>query len=252
MNKETKKSSWVVPEEIKEEVATLEAELRAEKIRKEEKQRLEAEEERMAVQKERDRIRKELEEERRVLIEAERVRRDIEAEKEREKKRKLEEEATRQEEGKDGDDGDSPRPSKIARLEASVSDQNLDHEDSSVEDAPADQNDEGDNDEGQAGPVDEDDEEAWQRAVAAEIAAEHAEADKLKKEAKAKQREDEEEAKQTLFQAAPLAKVELDAEEGRALFKVSLARGSHQDYIACLATILLLHAIRHLFLSSVH
>lgn len=200
MNKETKKSSWVVPDEIEDEVEAYEAEQRAQRIRQEEEARLKREEEIQAQQRERDRIRKELEAERKAL--KERQQREQEEERKRqaaeqERKRKAEAE----EEGGNEDDEDA-RPTKAAKVDSGGED------DGDEADA-----------EGQAGPVDEDDEEAWQKAVAAELAAEHAIANKEKKAQKAVQKEEQEAARQKVFNAP--AKVDLTAEEGRALFKVS-------------------------------
>lgn len=90
----------------------------------------------------------------------------------------------------------------------------------------------------QAGPDGEDDEEAWQRAVAAEMAIEYVdpkERPRLEKEQKEREKQEEqervakeeEEAKRKLFNLAPAGyalppggKVEMTVEEGRALFKV--------------------------------
>lgn len=203
--KTSKKSSWTVPEEIKEKVEAYEAEKRAEQIRKEEEERLKAEEERLAAEKERERIRREVEEERRQKKEREdRNRRLLEQERaENEKKRK--ERETNDAAGS-GEDDDASRPAKVAKLDADEQD----------EEAAED-----DDDEGQAGPEDEEDEEAWQKAVAAEMAKEHAKEQAQKKAEKQARKEAEEEAREAVFHAP--TKVEFTTEEGRALFKVSFS-----------------------------
>lgn len=200
--KTSKTSSWTVPEDIKEEVEAFEAEQLAERIRKEEEERIKAEEAKLAADRERERIRKELEEERRrkQQEEAERRRAIEQARAENEKKRK-----DRETEGGEGSaEAESARPSKVAKVDD--------------EDEPQDVA-EDDEDEGQAGPEDAEDEEAWQRAVAAELAVEHAEQQAIKKAEKQAKKEAEEQARVAIFQAP--TKVEFTAEEGRALFKVS-------------------------------
>lgn len=204
--KTSKKSSWTVPDEIKEEVEAYEAEQRAERIRKEEEDRLKAEEERLAAEKERERIRKEVEEERRQKKEQEeKNRRLLEQERvENEKKRK--ERETHEADGSEEHD-DASRPAKVAKLNADQ------------ESTGAAEDDEEEDDEGQAGPEDEEDEEAWQKAVAAEMAKEHAKEQAQKKAEKQARKEAEEEAREAVFHAP--TKVEFTTEEGRALFKVN-------------------------------
>jgi transcription elongation regulator 1 len=195
--KGTKKSSWTVPEEIKEAVEAYEADLKTQAIRKEEELRLKKEDDRQAEIKERERIRLELEEERINKIEAEKKRK-RELDKERERKRK-------EREGEDDEEeqGDEDRPSKMAKVngvEKTASEVDEDEEQAAM------------------GPVDEDDEAAWQAAVAAEIAKENKEKDKQKKEKKAAKKAEEEQAKAMVFHAP--AAVELNPDEGKALFKV--------------------------------
>ncbi|KAJ9112177.1 hypothetical protein QFC20_002358 [Naganishia adeliensis] len=200
--KTSKKSSWTIPEDIKEEVEAYEAEQRAQRIREEEEARLKAEEEKAAAERERERIRKELEEERRrKQQEEEKKRRAFEQERaENEKKRKAE--------GADGSGEDeASRPAKVPKLEGEDETQ-----DAAVE--------EEDDDEGQAGPEDADDEEAWQRAVAAELAVEHAEQQAIKNAEKKAKKQAEEEARVAVFNAP--TKVEFTTEEARALFKALL------------------------------
>lgn len=190
--KETKRSSWTVPEEIKEQVEAYESSVKAEKLKLEEQEKLEKEKKRLEEIKDRERIRLELENEKQQQIEDEK-RKKREADKERERKRK-----EREGELSDGDQ-DSDRPSKVAKT-------------------GQDEADDEDDDEGAIGPVDEDDEEAWQKAVAEEIAKENAEKEKAKKEAKAERKAKEDDAKNKVFQA-PVA-VQLNPDEGKALFKV--------------------------------
>ena len=195
--KTTKKSSWTIPDEISAEVKAYEAEQRAERIRKEEEERMKAEEAKVAADRERERIRKELEEERRrkQQEETERRRAAEQARAENEKKRKAEEA-----------DGEEARASKVAKVDEN-------------EGEPQEAEEVDDEDEGQAGPEDAEDEEAWQKAVAAELAAEHAEQQAIKKAEKQAKKDAEEQARVAVFQAP--TKVEFTAEEGRALFKVS-------------------------------
>jgi hypothetical protein len=100
------------------------------------------------------------------------------------------------------------------------------------------------------GPIDESDEEAWQRAVAAEIARETKIKDQQKKENKAAKKAQEEEALGRVFQLPPAqtqgqgqgqdqvqgqgqglpagvarVQVDLNPDEGKALFKVSSRAG---------------------------
>ncbi|KAJ9098802.1 hypothetical protein QFC19_006279 [Naganishia cerealis] len=206
--KTSKKSSWTIPEEIKQEVEVYEAEQRAERIRKEEEERIKAEEEKLAVEKERERIRRELEEERRHKKEEEdKNRRLLEQQRaENEKKRK---ERETNETDASGEENDASRPTKLAKLNNEEADNGEEGGDDEDED-----------DEGQAGPEDEEDEEAWQKAVAAELAKEHAEQQAQKKAEKQAQKEAEEEAREAVFHAP--TKVEFTTEEGRALFKALL------------------------------
>ncbi len=200
--KETKKSSWTVPEEIKREVEVYQESLEQEAKAKVEEERRKKEQERVESIRERERIRLDIEAERQRKQEEETQR---VQEREAQRKRKEMEAADADEDDRKGEDG---RPTKVAKLEGSA--------------PPEEAADEDEQDEGQAGPLDEEDEEAWQKAVAAEIAAEHAAADVIKKAEKKKAKSELEEAKRTVFQAP--TKVDLTLEEGRALFKVRHGR----------------------------
>jgi len=167
--KETKRSEWTVPDEIKEDVEALEKEEAEQKVREEEEKKAKAEEERLERLKERERIR-------------------LEVEEERKKKRKAAE-----------DSGGEVKKAK-------------------VEEEGGIKKEEGD---GDNAPVDEDDEAAWQRAVAAEFAEQDAKTKEEEEEEKERVKESEAEAAKKVF-AAPTS-VNVSLEEGRALFKVSLA-----------------------------
>jgi transcription elongation regulator 1 len=195
--KESKRSSWTIPDEIQEEVAAYEESVKQAEREREEAERREKEKERLDVLKERERIRLEIEEERQLKRELEEERRAQEREAQRKRKEMDQADAT------DNHD-DIERPSKVQRVDEEV--------------VSEDDAEEG---EGQAGPLDEEDEEAWQKAVAAEIAAEHAIAEAEKKAQKAAAKAEQEEAKRAVFHAP--AKVDLTLEEGRALFKVRWA-----------------------------
>ncbi len=217
--KESKRSSWTVPEEIKTEVQAYENEVQAAAIKRAEDERKQREEERIAVIVERDRIKKELEKESRARQEAEeKARQLLEQEKDREREKKRKE----REEEADQDGAGSSKPAKLAKVEANgqnkivgdEADHNTIHPEPGVDDHYDS------DDEGQAGPLDEDDEEAWQKAVAAEIAAEHKIEEAAKKAAKLEKKQLEEEARRTVF-AAP-AQVDLTVNEGKALFKALL------------------------------
>ena len=182
--KESKRSEWTIPDEIKDAVEALEAE---EKAKKEEEARLvkeKEEQERLERLREQERVRAEVEEERKRKAAA------AAAAAER-KRKEREEQSTAEEEP----------PSKVPKANGPQGD--------------AEEN----GDEAEYAPVDEEDEEAWQRAVAAEFA----EADALAKANAEKEKEEaelaEEEAAKKVF-AVP-EKVSVSLEEGRALFKVS-------------------------------
>ncbi|KAK8864295.1 hypothetical protein IAR55_001541 [Kwoniella newhampshirensis] len=189
--KESKRSEWTIPEEIKEEVEKLEAEEQAAKEKAAEEEREKAEQERLEKLKEVERIKLELEEEKKKKAEAAAA-----TKAELEKKRKVREEA-------ENGEADEERESKVQKIENGVD--------------GAGEAEEG---EEQFAPEDEEDEEAWMKAVAAEFA----EADKAmeeEKEANEKQtKQDEEEAAKKVF-AVP-DKVHVSPEEGRALFKALL------------------------------
>ena len=221
--KASKRSSWTIPDEIKDEVESYEEGLRADRLKREQEERTRREEQRLADLRERERVRLELEEERKNKVDLEK-RKKKEADKERERKRK-------ERDGEDDlvvvegderqdDDQDGPRASKMARLDDQAEDDeaaaDADDGDGEQELDPATHSDE---EEAAMGPVDEDDEEAWQRAVAAEIARETKIKDKQKKEQKAAKKAQEAEAKNKLFQAP--VQVELNPEEGKALFMAS-------------------------------
>ncbi|WWD17407.1 hypothetical protein CI109_101848 [Kwoniella shandongensis] len=193
--KESKRSEWTVPEEIKEEVEKLEAEEQAAKEKLAQEEREKAEKERLEKLKEIERIRLEVEEEKKKKQEAAAA---PAAAKEAEKKRKAREEVDEDGEG-------SQRESKVQKVEGVTNGEAATEEQEGEE---------------QFAPEDEEDEEAWMKAVAAEFA----EADKAMEEEKqaneAQTKQDEEEAAKKLF-AVP-NKVHVSQEEGKALFKALL------------------------------
>ncbi|WRT66235.1 uncharacterized protein IL334_003188 [Kwoniella shivajii] len=186
--KESKKSEWSVPEEIREEVEKLEAEERDLAEQKERAEKEKAELERLEKLKEVERIRLEIEEERK--------KRAIE----NERKRKARDEPQEEEAGQ-------RKEVKIPKTEEDPVNGEGDEEEKAGEG-------------GDFQPQDDEDEAAWMRAVAAEFA----EADKQLEEEKQKTAEDirkeEEEAAKKVF-AVP-EKVQVSPEEGRALFKALL------------------------------
>ncbi|OCF40477.1 transcription elongation regulator 1 [Kwoniella heveanensis CBS 569] len=193
--KESKKSEWTVPDEIKDQVVALEAEERAVREAKEKEEREKAEQDRLEKLREIERIRMEIEEEKR--------KRAAEAERKR-KERDDNAEA-------DAAESQDIRETKIARR---------DGEEQVAENGENGENGEGEEEGGEYGPEDEEDEAEWMKAVAAEFA----EADKAMEEEKQKTAEEikaeEEEAAKKVF-AVP-AKVQVSADEGRALFKALL------------------------------
>ncbi|WVF71582.1 hypothetical protein IAT40_006390 [Kwoniella sp. CBS 6097] len=195
--KESKKSEWTVPEEIKDEVAALEEEERAAREAKEKEEREKAEQDRLEKLREIERIRMEIEEEKK--------KRAAEAERKRKE---------REENAEDVTESQDTREAKIARRDGDAAvEQNGENGEG--------EDDGGDGDGGgEYGPEDEQDEAEWMKAVAAEFA----EADKAMEEEKQKTAEEikaeEEEAAKKVF-AVP-AKVQVSADEGRALFKALL------------------------------
>ncbi|WWC61769.1 uncharacterized protein I303_104354 [Kwoniella dejecticola CBS 10117] len=190
--KESKKSEWSVPEEIKDAVEALEAEEKAAKEQREREEKQKAEEERLERLREVERIRLEIEEEKKL--------KQVELEKKRKE---------REEQAED-------RQSKIPKTENGDAE-----EDDNQENVDADQDEQDEEEEnGEMGPQDAEDEAAWMRAVAAEFA----EADQQLEEGKQKTaeeiRKEEEEAAKKVF-AVP-EKVQVSPEEGRALFKALL------------------------------
>ncbi|KAG7527712.1 hypothetical protein FFLO_06660 [Filobasidium floriforme] len=209
----TKVSSWVIPDEIKDAVEAFEASLKAqakkEKEEKAEEERARAEERRLADLRERERIRLELEEEKRKGVEVEK-RRKREADRERERKRKERDgegdDDAGEEEQEEGEDG--RRAKKMVKLdeqEGDVEMNNTENNGNNDEDDPEARPElDSEDEEAMAiGPIDESDEEAWQRAVAAEIARETKIKDRQKKENKAAKKAREEEALGRVFQLPP-------------------------------------------------
>ncbi|WVQ99287.1 hypothetical protein IAU59_006419 [Kwoniella sp. CBS 9459] len=203
--KESKRSEWTVPDEIKDEVAALEEEERIAREAKEKEEREKAEQDRLEKLREVERIRMEIEEEKK--------KRAAEAE----RKRKQREENSE----KDVDSQDT-RDAKIARRDAEGAVE-ADGQNGETGQNGGNEQGEGDGDgdgDGDYGPEDEEDEAEWMKAVAAEFA----EADKAMEEEKQKTAEEikaeEEEAAKKVF-AVP-AKVQVSADEGRALFKALL------------------------------
>ena len=194
--KETKRSEWSVPDEIKEEVAELEAD---EKRLKDEALKQEKE------KREADRLER--------LREQERVRAEIEEE----RKKKLAFIAAKRKAAAEAQEGESKRP----KTEPAVQDEGTE--------AAQDPDERQDEDEDEAyGPQDEEDEEEWMKAVAAEFA--QADQEKQEQEEKARQATqlNTEEAAKQIF-AVP-QKVNVSLEEQRALFKVSCLLIRHDDY----------------------
>lgn len=189
--KESKRSEWSVPEEIREEVGELEAEekrVKDEKIAMEEEKR---KEERLERMREQERVRMEVEEERKRGAE----------------KRKKVSEGTegkvvkkvKREEGEEvklGDDDQQAETVNGSGVKVEAGD-----------------------DEEKYGPQDEEDEADWMKAVAAEFAAEEKNQAQQEQEDKENTAKAEEEAAKKVF-AVP-NKVQVTLEEGRALFKVS-------------------------------
>ena len=180
--KESKRSEWTVPEEIKEAVAALEAEETARKEAELVVKREEAEREAQEVLKEQERVREEIRQEQR---------RKVQAKAEMERKRKDREE--------DEQPADPPTTNGHAEGETDKAD--------------------GEGEDGAMGPVDAEDEEAWMKAVAAEFAESDAAAQKEQEDAKERTQHNAEEAAKQVF-AVP-DKVKVTIEEGRALFKVN-------------------------------
>ena len=212
--KASKRSSWTIPDEIKDAVESYEQEVRLAKLRVEEEERVKKEEARLEEIKQRERIRMEIEEERKNKVDLEK-RQKKEADKERERKRKERDGEDEPIEGEEEED--SGRPSKQIKLDDAGDDDEAVERGSNT--GAARVIDPEDEDEAAMGPMDEEDEEAWQAAVAAEIARETAIKDKQKKENKAARKAQEQEAKIAVFQAP--VQVDLNPDEGKALFKVS-------------------------------
>jgi transcription elongation regulator 1 len=181
--KESKRSEWSVPDEIKEEVAEMEAEEKrlSEEAAKQEREKKEAD--RLERLREQERVRAEIEEERKKKLAyiAAKRKADAEAKEGQAKKAKTE---VQDEEGGEAEQKDA----------------------------------EADDGEEAFGPDGEEDEEEWMKAVAAEFA--QADQEKEAKEDKARQETkiNTEEAAQKIF-AVP-EKVNVSLEEQRALFKV--------------------------------
>ncbi|WVW83765.1 hypothetical protein I302_105786 [Kwoniella bestiolae CBS 10118] len=186
--KESKRSEWTVPEEIKEQVEALEAEEKAAREEKKREEREKAEKERVERLKEIERIRLEVEEEKRAK----------QAEVERKRKQ-------REEEAQNDD-----RDSKIQRVDE-------DGQEGEGEGEGGEEAEEGD---GEFGPQDEEDEAEWMRAVAAEFAEADQQLEEEKQKTAEEIRKEEEEAAKKVF-AVP-EKVQVSPEEGRALFKALL------------------------------
>ncbi|EIW70763.1 hypothetical protein TREMEDRAFT_61270 [Tremella mesenterica DSM 1558] len=189
--KESKRSEWTVPDEIKDAVEAFDNE---EKKKKEEEQKLKKEKERL----EKEKVRLELEEERKRLVEQG-----------LERKRKAEEAIAQAK--------NEERKSKVAKTIKGEDEGERSEEDENHLQGDGEEGDEGEDEEGDYGPVDEDDEAAWQRAVAAEFAeadaALEAEREREKEETEMK----EEEAVKQVFSVPE--KVTVSLEEGKALFK---------------------------------
>ncbi|WVQ67803.1 uncharacterized protein L199_006008 [Kwoniella botswanensis] len=183
--KESKKSEWTVPEEIKEQVEALEAEEKASREQKEREEREQAEKERLERLKEIERIRLEVEEEK--------------------KQKQLEVERKRKQREEEGEDRDS----KIPKVN-----------DEGVQDVEQNGDENGDEDEEHFGPQDEEDEAEWMKAVAAEFAEADQQLEAEKQKTAEEIRKEEEEAAKKVF-AVP-EKVQVSPEEGRALFKALL------------------------------
>ena len=267
----SKTSSWTIPDEIKDAVEAFEADVKAQRVKeqeqKAEEERARAEERRLSDLREREKVRLELEEEKRKGIELEK-RRKREADRERERKRKERDEDDGDGEGEqvEGEEGDGRRAAKMAKLDEhdrdvdtkNNSNPNDDHD--HMDDVSANPDPDSEDEEAMAmGPIDADDEEAWQRAVAAEIARETKIKDRQKKESKAAKKAQEEEAMGRVFQLPPAqaqaqgqgqtqgqiqdqgqgqgiptavarVQVDLNPDEGKALFKVSFRAGRSQPF----------------------
>ncbi|CDZ98049.1 Transcription factor CA150 [Phaffia rhodozyma] len=228
LDKESKESVWEVPEEIKEQVAELEA---AEKARLAEIEA--AETARLAEKK--------AEEERVAQTEIERIRAELAASTAdfNSRKRKVsptEDEPTaetKQPKLKSIPTGPSiakkanPEPEVDIDLLSNMHNQESDSE----TDEPTGDGEDGEGEQDGIGPQSAEDEEAWQRAVAAEMGIEYLspedrikkereEKEKTKRDEKEKLEKDEEEARSKVFSTR--GKIEMTVEEGRALFKTLL------------------------------
>ncbi|WWC70304.1 uncharacterized protein I206_104254 [Kwoniella pini CBS 10737] len=185
--KESKKSEWSIPEEIKEAVEALEAEEKAIKEGKEREEKQKAEEERLEQLREIERIRLEMQEEK--------------------KKKQVELERKR----KEREDQVEEREAKVSKTEVEDTDGR----------GQADENgDDDDEENGAMGPQDEEDEAEWMRAVAAEFAEADQQLEAEKQKTAEEIKREEEEAAKKVF-AVP-EKVQVSPEEGRALFKALL------------------------------
>jgi transcription elongation regulator 1 len=154
--KESKRSEWTVPEEIREAVEALEAEEREQKAKEEEEEEEKRKAERLEKLREQERIRLEVEEERKRKAE----------------KRKAERDA----EGGAGM-GDGERKAKMAKTDGEGEEEE-------------------EEDDGLYGPEDEQDEAEWMKAVAAEFAAaDQAEQEENEKTKEATERDEAEAAK---------------------------------------------------------
>ena len=193
--KETKRSEWSIPAEIKEEVAELEAEEKQLKDEAAKQEREKKEAERLERLREQERIRAEIEEERKKKLAFIAAKRKADAEAKEGEAKRAKTEAPTEENGQHGQEQ---------------------------------QGDEGDVDDEAYGPQDEEDEEEWMKAVAAEFA----QADQEKQEQEEKARKElqlnTEEAAQKIF-AVP-EKVNVSLEEQRALFKVSCCPCGNRCY----------------------
>ncbi|WVR07149.1 hypothetical protein IAU60_004190 [Kwoniella sp. DSM 27419] len=157
--KESKRSEWTVPDEIKDAVAALEEEEKAaEEVKaKEERDRIEAE-----------RVEK--------LRELERIRLEVE-----EEKRKRAAEAEKKRKERDEVDGAQERDTKLAKVDGEEGQRGDNAE------------------EGDMGPTDEQDEAEWMKAVAAEFAAADQAAEEEKQRTAEDIKKDEEEAAKKVF-----------------------------------------------------